>query len=403
MTQLTPFSSDPETASSDSPEQKRLTELWKKIEKRQTRNQNFAVKKDKLFTQFKETVLPAEQALGEQTYHLLEFLIAFLTRKSFSHNQRDELLYWIDEELAYIRNHPFLNDVDHEALQKKVNEAMVMLTQSQNVDINAQDIELFRAEIELMFDQEMQLSDDEIVNLIKDPSLFSEFIERMDGNLDEEDPDLYEQNEQYNDPFQDFGGGQTEDEYFEQHSSQNSRQKDLGKLFKNGQLNKIYKKLANVLHPDKELNPAKKEQKHLLMQVLSEARKNKDAYTLLKLYQTHVNDGEFSFDAQTMTALQTFLAEKLHQLDDELHAAKYNNELSALVWQTFSKRSKKATDQGFKGHVSKLEAQCREHSKLIKENTSVAKMKKVLQQRMQYNRDWDNSQMMAFFDQNPPF
>jgi hypothetical protein len=406
MKQLAPFFSSAEPNMSDNSDQKTLIDLWSKIEKRQKRNQNFVVKKEQLFKQFEEMVLPSEQAHGQQTFELVEFLVTFLVRKSLSNNQREELLYWIEEKLNYIRTHPFLGKFDHEALQKKVNDALVMFSQSQNLEIDAHDIERVRAEIELMFDDNMHLSDEEITNLMRDPSLLNEFIEQMNDALDEKEAAANNEYEQHHDPFQDFSGHQNEEEYFQQHTSQDPRQKDLNKLFKSGQLNKIYKKLAAILHPDKEQDPAKKQEKHILMQELSAARKNKDAYTLLQLYQMHINDGEFSADAETLQSIQTLLEEKLYQLDDELIAAKSDNDMVTLVWRKFSARSKKLTEQGFKQHIAELEEDYYQQSILMKQNSSVAKMKKTLQQRIEDNRVWDGSNTMDFLDMTnivPPF
>lgn len=144
---------------------------------------------------------------------------------------------------------------------------------------------------------------------------------------------------------QDFAQDDDQHQY-----AKNTRQKSLDKLSKAEQLNKIYKRLASLVHPDKEQDPGKKAQKHVLMQTLSEARKNNDAFTLLQLYQTHINEGEFAIDSDTLSSIQALLREKLHSLDDELHQAKSNNELSSLVWRKFSGRSKKQTEHNFKIH-----------------------------------------------------
>lgn len=403
MKQLTPSFGSAEAKLPKNSEQKTLIDLWSKIEKRQKRNQTFVIKKEQLLKQFKETVLPTEQAHGQQAFELVEFLVTFLTRKSFSQNQREELLYWIEDKLNYIRNHPFLSDFDHEALQKKVNDAMLIYSQSQNLEIEAQDIEQVRREIELMFDNNMHLSDEEITNLIRDPSLLSKFVEQMNDALNKQEASANNESEHHSDSFEDFFGQQNEEDDFQQHTSQDSRQKDLNKLFKNGQLNKIYKKLATLLHPDKEQDPVKKVQKHVIMQELSAARKNKDAYTLLKLYQAHIDDGEFSFDAETLRSMQVFLEEKLYQLDDELVASKSNSDMSTLVWREFSQRSKKLTEQGFKQRIAELEEECKQQSILMKHNTSVAKMKKTLQQRIDDQRLWDDLEPIDFLDMMPPF
>ena len=153
-----------------------------------------------------------------------------------------------------------------------------------------------------------------------------DYVEQMQQNWDEEQQSAGKTHQDK--PFEDLFGQQTEEENGQYHAPQDDRQKDLDKLFKGGQLNKIYKRLASLLHPDKEQDPVKKAQKHVIMQTLSAARKNKDAFTLIQLYQTHINDGAFLFDSDTLTSMLTLLRAKSHRLDDELHAEKSNSDVS---------------------------------------------------------------------------
>ena len=376
--------------------QQSLIDLWTKIEKKQKRNQKYLHDKETLFAKFQTSILPLEQQQGKQMVELLEFLIPFLTRKSLSDYQREELVNWVESILAFLRSHPFLVDVDHEALQVKVNAAFATFMQSQNLELDEQQIEDVRMEIEHMFDGDMQLSDDEIVALLKDPNVLNQYIQRMREALDEEDDGALDDEQDsghsrhYNDPFEDFFKQDFEQDDAQQPSSQDAKQKSLDKLFKAGQLNKMYKRLASLLHPDKEQDPAQKTQKHVLMQALSEARRNKDAFTLLQLYQTHVDDGEFDFDTDTLQSMQTLLKEKLHRLDDELQQAKFNNDLSTLVWNKFSGRSKKQTENNFKTHQADLEDDMYDNQAIMEQYQTVAQMKKLLQRRVEDSRDWSD-------------
>jgi hypothetical protein len=123
---------------------------------------------------------------------------------------------------------------------------------------------------------------------------------------------------------------------------------------------------------------------------LSAARKNKDAFTLLQLYQIHINDGEFSFDTDTLSSMQALLRVKLHRLDDELYAAKSSNELPTLVWRKFKGRSKKQTESNIKIHVANIAEEIQENQLIMQQNQTVAQMKKHLQERLEINRGWES-------------
>jgi hypothetical protein len=396
MTALKPlFNSTASDAHSD-PLQQSLINIWLKIEKKQKRNQTFLDKRDQLFTEFKTKILPLEHKNARQAYDFIVFLIGFVGRKSFSDYQHEELLQWIASDLEYLRAHPFVGDVNLDDLQNKFNEALTKFSQSEPDDIDPNEIERVRHSLETIFGGQMQLTDDEIVALIQDPSLIDSYIEQMQQNLDDEQQS--EGKTGQDKPFEDPFSQQTEDEDVEYHAPQDDRQKDLDKLFKGGQLNKIYKRLAALLHPDKEQDPVKKAQKHVIMQTLSAARKNKDAFTLIQLYQTHINDGAFHFDTETLTSMHTLLRAKLHRLDDELQAQKSSNDVSTLVWRKFSERSNKQTELNFKTHISALKREYREQQNIMQQNQTVAKMKKLLQERADANGSWIDDTSIDLLD-----
>ncbi|MEP7705390.1 hypothetical protein [Paraglaciecola sp. 25GB23A] len=396
MTALKPLFNSTASDTHSDPLQQSLINIWSKIEKQQKRNQTFLDKKEKIFAEFKTKVLPLEHQNTRQAYEFIEFLISFVGRKSFSDYQHEELLEWIANDLEYLRTHPFVGEVNLDALQNKFNEALSEFSQSESADIDPDEIERVRYSLETIFCGKMQLTDDEIVALIKDPSLIDIYIEQMQQNVDEE-----QQSEDKTDqhkPFEDLFGQQTENEDDQYHAPQDERQRDLDKLFKGGQLNKIYKRLASLLHPDKEQDPVKKAQKHVIMQTLSAARKNKDAFTLIQLYQTHINDGAFLFDTDTLTPMLTLLRAKSHRLDDELHAEKSNSDVSTLVWRKFFERSNKQTEQNFNAHISALKREYREQKSIMQQNQTVAKMKKLLQERVDANCGWVDDSSIDLFD-----
>lgn len=402
MTSLAPLFTNTASDTDNDPLQNALIDLWNKIEKKQKRNQKYLRDKENLFAEFQTKILPLEQQQGKRMAEMLEFLIPFLSRKSLSEYQREELVHWIESMFEVLRSHPFLTDVDYEALESKFNQSLHGYLESQNIEVDQQQIEQVHREVELMFGGDMQLTDEEIIALLKDPSLINQYIQRMHEALDEEDAAAadteHNSNKDHHEPFEDFFEDDFTQDNTHYHASQNARQKSLDKLFKAGQLNKMYKRLASLLHPDKELDPVKKAQKHGIMQTLSEARKNKDAFTLLQLYQTHIHDGEFGFDTDTLSSMQTLLTEKLHQLDNELYHAKSNNELSSLVWRKFSGRSKKQTENNFASHIAYLEEDIYQKQVVMQRYQTVAEMKKFLQERVELNRGWSNEMPIDLMD-----
>jgi hypothetical protein len=353
----------------------KLSALWLKIEKHQKRNTNFSKKTHKLFEQFKNEALPFEQQQAKVIATQLEHLINFISKKSFTETQRDESLDWITSDIDYLDSHPFAENIDTNTLRNKMNKELAALAEKQPLLINDESIIELQNMLDDMFNGELQLNKGELINIIKNPALLEEYIKDFCKNLNEQETHYNDEDEeQSEDPF--------EEDYFynefndnEQHTGKNNIDA-LEKLFKSSQLNKMYKRLASKLHPDKENNAAKKSIKHDLMQQLATARKNKDIYSLLTLYHEHIKDDSFSFDTETILAIESLLEKKVSDLNYELRELKASDDPEVIVWRHFNGRSKKETSQNIENHVNQLNDELTSISLLVS-NTKTVKALKV--------------------------
>ena len=89
----------------------------------------------------------------------------------------------------------------------------------------------------------------------------------------------------------------------------------------------IYKQLARVLHPDLELDTARKGQKEVLMQELTVAYRNNDMHTLLRLEMEWIQHEEGNIKRLTDEKLAVYnqtLKEQVQNLEQELHELPYH-------------------------------------------------------------------------------
>jgi hypothetical protein len=89
----------------------------------------------------------------------------------------------------------------------------------------------------------------------------------------------------------------------------------------------IYKQLARVLHPDLELDAARKGQKEVLMQELTVAYRNNDMHTLLRLEMEWIQHEEGNIERLTDEKLAVYnqtLKEQVQNLEQELHELPYD-------------------------------------------------------------------------------
>ncbi len=95
----------------------------------------------------------------------------------------------------------------------------------------------------------------------------------------------------------------------------------------------IYKQLAKVLHPDLENDPARREQKHHLMQELTTAYKAGDLHTLLRLELSWIHHEEEDLNRLTEEKLKVyieFLQKQVADLQQEIAHIPYLPQLAAV-------------------------------------------------------------------------
>lgn len=360
---------------------------WQEIEKKQKRNANVLKKIDALYQVFQNDILPEEQAvvalLAQETHHL----ISFLPKKSFSQWQREELQGWIESNLSSLSQHPFADRKLFEGASKQYNDFLVGHAKkiNENHDFEPEEIHYMRSMADEMFNGEKEFTDEELIEFMRDPSIFQqafqEFIaeksQEEDSNFDEQE---FFQEDGHDHSHQNYQGHQRyhNDEAAEQ-------QEKLKSLFNSSKLNKLYKILANRLHPDKETNEHLKAEKSELMAKLVAAKKNKDAFTIITMFHQFMPDSEhilFEGDDTHLTqALIALLNEKLKQLDKENRENKYENGIKSMVWQRLNGRSKKAQQENIAIHIADLEDDRTRYSYYIHEVKTVKLLKEILSER----------------------
>ena len=382
MTQLSSLKKIAQTPLNKKSDNK-LQSLWQKIEKHQKRNASFTKKLAINYQQFEEVVLPYEQMQIRWLSSKVDHLASFLPRKSLSETERVELTDWILEELSYLQDHPFNSSEEFEALNTRV-KALLVMSQEQQLDkMSSTEVELMKASLNAEFEIDFDLSDEQLKALILDPQKIYEYLDAHEASEEAEEIDELEEDDEtpfddhfFDDFYQRFHQYDEEDKAEEQ-----LKHSELDKLFKGSQLNKMYKRLASKLHPDKEQDLQIKQQKHLQMQVLAEARRHKDVFAILQLYLTHFDDDP-TFDKATLANLLPLLEEKVRNLNAEYRALQHNDQIETVVWRKFKARSKKLVQEGMEAHCHELDCECAAIDGFIRDCTTVKSLKAELRARI---------------------
>lgn len=366
---------------------------WAAIEKKQKRNKSYQSKIDSLYVSFQTEILPEEvrfcQAIASEARHLM----TFIKRKSFTIWQQKELINWIENRLDVLDNHPFCppqlaGELREEYIEELVNKGQIS---GQNVEVGDAEIEEMRIVADDLFGGHKSFSDEELAAFIRDPALLRQ---KINDFFDAQDSDEREQEQEHED---DLGDEQFFDEFFNQqqknaedfsgHDTDEDRKRNkLKSLFKASELNKLYKALANRLHPDKEKNQALKAHKSELMSQLAQAKKNKDAFTIISMYQQYIPDNNLELDSEISETLFSLLNEKLNELDSEYAQIKTPGGLAGMVWQRFGEKTKKAMKHNLALHLSDLEQSQQQITLLLAQTKTVKVLKQQLAERYEQSQ-----------------
>ncbi|MCL1079693.1 J domain-containing protein [Parashewanella spongiae] len=357
----------------------KLVELQQRIVRLEERNQKKSHKINAFYDEAKEIIGPVEEALCEQLEGYIEKLLSFLPRKTIKGQKREELVSWIKDEIHALEHNPFrkksakpLRDKMSDYLYQELEEAKANGCYDEP---DSDEVEDFREMLESMFQMSVEHDDETLLDVMRNPEKVDEFMEALlKQKLSQEDNEDNEEND-------------LDEETFFSESQKQSENMFKGELEVNGalktsQLNKLYKKLAVVLHPDKEESQDKKDEKHQLMQQLSKAKKEKDIYTLLQLAQQWLPDMELELSKESLNDMIESLNEKVSQLEDEYHRLDEPSSIETMVWYRFGEKTKKASTANLHQHVDDLSERIEQINVECTRFKTVKEMNKVLGERL---------------------
>ena len=344
-----------------------LDKLWAEVNKKQQRNDRYQAKLDAFMVYFKQSVEQLEQEVCRANEQWILQLVSFVPRKSIKGRQHGALLDWIQEELTILESNPF-NPVNTDDLRDAFNEAIVTsIKQDPNSsEVSEEQLEHYRIELSLMLGEKIELSDEELSELIRDPHKAMAYFEsvlrhKMDSDYvgddeyfhGQESPFFHEESDQH-------------DHSYQQHTH-NTNNDVATALFNDKQMNRLYRQLAKKLHPDRELNSDKKAEKMDLMQQLSHARDVKDPLAIFLLAQQFLPEYQLELNDNLTVQLETILKDKVKQLNADYHELRRGDGLSVIIWQRFGGGTKAAREKGLREYRQALEqdveilmAKCRE-------------------------------------------
>ena len=299
--------------------------------------------------------------------NFIEQLISFIPSEKLSKKQRDLLCCQIEENFMEADTKSSIYDSERiSKLRKTFEDLNIKFFPEERKKIIEDKYEHMMSHFKMFAGDDVELPDDEI----KDAMLSGD-MSKLESLLKKIQDELLKKRHKENEDWDDH-----EFNYYEKEEDESTKVKEI---FKASQLNKMYKKIANVIHPDKEQDPSKVEEKKELMQQLTEAKDNNDVFTLIKMYQTHVPDGEYFLDDDAIKHVEHLLHMNIYKLNQE-HKDMFNSQgMKSNVWKAFSSTSKKKTLDKLNDGIDMVKEATRDMEQKFADIDTLSKIKTRLQ------------------------
>jgi hypothetical protein len=339
-----------------------FSKLWKQVQKGKTNISDALQQQAKLVTQFNAEVLADEIALSNQIYVETQHLIGFLSKKSLSAHQHEMLSLWIFSQIELLGSRPF--EMDHNVHE------LAAEVKAHFPEFSEEDFD------EDLFDEDAKQED-----------LFGfNDAEQQESAQHFNDEDMWEYDE---------------GPWTNQESPWSAKAKDDAKaaeaLFNASSMNKMFRQLAKIFHPDLEQDEHQKTIKHEQMANLLKAREKQDVLTIFELFCTHCDKSLPSFDDQELKRLNTLLKQQVHNLKTEKNEALYENRFHGMIYETFYRKTPELITLALKDHKEGVRKTTQDSQRLVKQTTTLKALAKELKKReMEMERAMESALMDAF-------
>ncbi len=392
----------------------RLNKLWRQAERLQNQNARLQGRLDALMQRVRGELAPAQAEEGAAARELILHLLPFLQRKSLSQWQRDEIRDWIDDQLELVLAAGLMDATLEEALardwalqrgieidedsersvaeqveaearreQEAAAEAFEATREQAYNDVEAWIEREVEARVRARFGETRGQRSGAAVD-----DLFASEFEEAEAERDEaierfrQDAEREVREQLEADRERLMGGFEQEEPEVADGPEFAPELSDMQTATDKGLFDRLFRRAANVLHPDKEQDGRRRADKQALMGTLLEARKERDILTVFKLYQEHAGATP-EIDATEENELVATLEQQIEDLRLAQQAIIEQSPAHASVYHDFYGRSRKKVDR----ELAELKAQAKQRAESARECVRSVRTLKALKPVLEERRD----------------
>ena len=150
---------------------------------------------------------------------------------------------------------------------------------------------------------------------------------------------------------------------------------------------RLFRRLARVLHPDRELDETRKRDKHRLMSECLRARDERDLDALSRLYATHVGELPDELTGVDPLSLERLLRGHLATLRHRLRTWRTDDALRTMIVDRYGAADPAESERRFAGHARALEQESARVAGLERLVASLAGLREALAERRELELD----------------
>jgi hypothetical protein len=336
-----------------------FSKLWKQVQSEKNSINNALQQQAELVKRFNAEMLADEIVLSNQLYAETQHLISFLSKKSLGIRHREILMMWICSQIEILNSRPF--EMAH-SVDELVVEIKVHFPEFFDEDF---DDELFD---DRAFDPTNKAQKPKQHDSKQDDMFGFDDVEKQESTqnfIDEEDPWEYDDNpwEQQESPWE---------------TQAKADAKDAEALFNASAINKMFRQLAKIFHPDLEQDEQQKAIKHEQMANLLKAREKQDVLTIFELFCIHGGKGLPSFDDQELKRLSELLKQQVRNLQLEKKEALYENRFHGIVYERFYRKNPQLITLALKEHKEGVRKTTADSQRLVKKTATLKALTREL-------------------------
>ncbi|WP_353154824.1 hypothetical protein [Pollutimonas bauzanensis] len=348
------------------PQEKRFDQAWQRVIEQQKENDSFRENIHAFSRDIHARIQDGEQAYMDAMHGACLHLLSFFNRRSLAQWQRETLMDWVTEYLETMQTNPF-SCLDTEPIRQRLAQAMAA-TFPDSVSASGYPAD------DLSFGEYGSPTADEEDPFIEDmfQEWMAEFEETKTGGSGEEQDEAYTN--------QEFAHG-----FFEEQRAHEQQRLDeslaLKHLMKSSSVNKLFRKVAGTLHPDKERDEAARQEKNRLMGELIQARNTNDIPRIFAFYAEYVGQSplqELGKDLLSVTELlerqYLYLRELKERILDE-------DPLTGILYRRFHRKTPAATQRAINKHLKETQAHANALRAVPQDITSLNRLKPYLELR----------------------